>query len=195
MNQKLIEVLFRRLMSEGLGLDMSDPNLKGTPARVAKMYCQEFFSGMDREFPAEALTVFPNDDGYDQIIMQDNIPFVSICGHHFLPFSGKAWFLYIPDQLLPGASKPDRLINHYSCRPQLQERLAKQIMDKFMEVVCPKGAMLVMRAIHGCKVCRGVRSGNHSGMVTSVVTGGFKDNEKTRTEALALIQLSLNDVK
>lgn len=201
MNQDKVEQYFRLLMSEGLGLDMSDPNLCGTAGRVAKMYCQEFFKNVDEEFPAEKLTTFPNEDGYDEIILADNIPFVSICSHHFLPFTGKAWFLYIPNHqviedkeaLLSGASKMARVVQHYASRPQLQERLAKQIVKRFEELVKPNGIMLVMRAVHGCMSCRGVKSGNNSGLVTSIVRGAFKEHASTRSEAMDLIKLSLMD--
>src|SRR5512137_1444285 len=198
MNQDKVAFYFEKLMTEGLGLDMSDPNLCGTPTRVAKMYCQEFFKTVDEEFPETLLTTFPNEDGYDEIILADNIPFTSICSHHFLPFTGKAWFLYIPrtnllepsyghvewnrketDAMLSGASKMARVVQHYAARPQLQERLAKQIVKRFEEIVKPAGTMLVMRAVHGCMSCRGVKAGNKAGLVTSIVRGAFKDDPRT----------------
>ncbi len=188
MNYKRTKELCGALISEGLGLDLDDPNLKDTPERLAKMYHYDFIS---HEEPP-ILTTFPNDK-FDEIIMLDNIPFTSLCSHHFLPFSGLAWFLYLPNLKLVGASKIARLIQYYSKRPQLQENLSIQIMDHFCEALSPRGAMLVMRAVHGCMSCRGVRTGMNAGMVTSVTRGVFRDKSETRAEALSLIQLSISD--
>jgi GTP cyclohydrolase I len=162
-----------------------DPNLKDTPDRIARMW-REFFPST-RSFPA--LNCFPNDFDYDEIIMLDNIPFTSVCSHHFQNFSGKAWFLYLPDKTVIGASKVKRLIDYYCKEPQLQERLSMQIMNKFVEEVEPQGAMLVMRAVHMCMACRGVETGFGAGMTTSVSNGVFRQLE-VRTEALNLIRIS-----
>lgn len=186
MNEKLISELFQRIMSEGLGLDLSDPNLKDTPDRVARMYCQDFFNSENPK-----LTIFPNRSKCDEIIMVDNIPFVSICAHHFLPFSGLAWLLYIPDKYLIGASKASRLINYYCSTPQNQEELTENIVIGFNLNVEPKGTMLVMRAVHDCMFCRGVKTGRYSGLTTSKRTGSF-EVETTKNEGLKLIELSLN---
>ena len=189
MNQEsIIEECMARLLTEGLGLDLTDPNLSGTPKRVAKMY-RELFSGLYEEPPA--ITTFPNTEGYDEMIFVDNIPFVSVCSHHLLPFSGLAFFLYIPKDKLAGASKMPRIIQYWASRPQLQERLTQQIITHFVGVVQPLGAMLVMRAVHGCLSCRGVKTGNRTGMMTSKVVGNFKDNPETRREALDLISISI----
>lgn len=191
--ESVIEECVHRILTEGLGLPPNDPNLSGTPKRVAKMYARELFSGLFEEPPK--ITTFPNEDNYDEIILMDNIPFVSVCSHHFLPFQGLAWFLYIPDERvegdLSGASKIVRIINHFSSRPQLQERLTKQVLTFFVDKVKPMGAMLVMRAVHGCMSCRGVKTGNRTGMITSKVYGSFKDNPSTKQEALALIDISV----
>lgn len=197
-NLPLVQQHLEKALSEGLGLDLTDSNLKDTPERIARMYCNEFFRNVGVEFPAEELTSFDIDDEPETahisdygMVLFDNIPYVSTCSHHFLPFSGLAWFLYIPDEVLVGASKPSRLINHYAARPQLQERLGREVVNRFVDVVEPKGAMLVMRAVHGCMSCRGVKNGNRSGMTTSVLYGGFEDH-KTRSEAMQLIMLSVN---
>lgn len=187
MNFKRTKELFEDLISEGLELDLTDPNLKDTPIRLTRMY-DELIGDVSRP----VLTVFPN-EGFDEIVMLDNIPFTSMCSHHFLPFSGLAWFLYLPDKLLVGASKIARLIQYYSNRPQLQENLSVQIMDHFCKEIEPKGAMLVMRGVHGCMSCRGVKTGMNAGMTTSVTRGAFRDNHITRDEALSLIQLSIAD--
>jgi len=188
MNPLKIERYFSLLMSEGLGLDLTDPNLKDTPERVAKMYHNEFFSNMDKEF-ADFKT-FPNTNGYDEIILSDNIHFVSMCSHHFLPFSGLAWVLYIPGDKLIGASKMARLVKHYASRPQLQENLCHEIINAFEAGLKPIGSMIVMRAMHGCMSCRGVNQYGRAGFTTSVIKGDFfKDSVKQ--EGLRLIELSL----
>jgi len=191
MNEAIVKDCLTKMLTEGLGLDLKDPNLSETPDRIARMYCQEFFSGISNSNPLK-LKAFPNDKGFDEIVMLDNIPFVSMCSHHFLPFPGLAWFLYIPDNKLVGASKPSRAIEFFAKQPQLQENLSSQVIDHFMEEIKPKGAMLVMRAVHGCMSCRGVKTGNNSGMITSITRGNFRDNLSTRMEAMSLIQLSLS---
>jgi GTP cyclohydrolase I len=189
MNEQIIRESLIRILSEGLGLDLTDPNLKETPDRIARAYCQEFFSGLNPD-NAPKITVFPNDDNYDEIIMLDNIPFVSMCSHHFLPFQGLAWFLYIPGPSLIGASKIKRIIDYLSARPQIQEKLTRQIMEYITDCIAPKGAMLVLRATHSCMSCRGIKQGLDGGIVTSVVYGNFVENITTRNEGLELIKLS-----
>jgi len=191
MNLQVMEDHFRAMMIEGMGLDLNDPNLKDTPKRVAKMYGKELFHGVGHEFPEDQFARFPNDKNYDQMVMIDNIHFTSVCSHHFLPFSGRAWFAYIPGSHdVAGASKLPRLVKHYASRPQLQENLVHEIMNRFVEVMKPAGAMLVMRAIHGCMSCRGVEQYNNTGMISSAVYGTFKEHPETRHECLDLIQLS-----
>lgn len=190
MDEKKIIVLVEELMRSGLGLDLSDPNLKETPNRIAKMFCREFFSSLEEEPTEDLVKSFPNDKGYDEIIMHDNIPFTSMCAHHFLPFSGLAWFLYIPGNKLLGASKPARVISFFSKQPELQENLSMEVVKFINLIIEPKGIMLVMRAVHGCMSCRGVKTGLSSGLTTSVTTGVFRDNLVTRMEALDLIKLS-----
>jgi GTP cyclohydrolase I len=182
-----IEKDFHHLISEGLGFDMSDPNLKDTPQRVSRMY-QELFKNVGKEF--NGMTSFPNSEQYDQIIMMDNIHFTSVCSHHFLPFSGKAWFAYLPDQRLMGASKAARVITHYAAQPQLQENLCQQVVNYIEKDLQPQGIMLVMRAIHGCMACRGVYQYHGAGMITSSIRGVFK-NPAARNEVMDLIKLSI----
>jgi GTP cyclohydrolase I len=183
------EMYIRKMLVDGLGLNLENPNLKDTPRRIAKMYCRELFHNVGEEYPEEEFRSFPNEEKYDQIVMVDNIHFDSMCSHHFMPFSGKAWFLYQPDKKLMGVSKLPRIVEHYAARPQLQENLCHQILNRFVEVVQPKGVMLVMRAIHGCMSCRGVHQYNNTGMVSSAIYGSFHD-PGTRAEGMSLIQLS-----
>lgn len=191
MNPEAVEHYFRCLMVEGLGLDLNDPNLKGTPHRVAKMYCEEFFSTIDKREGFDNLTSFPNTKGYDQIILLDRIHFISMCSHHFLPFVGLAWLAYIPNKSLVGASKPSRLISFYSAKPQLQEDVNHEVITHFEDEIKPLGTMVVMRGIHGCMSHRGVKQSGGSGMTTSAVAGLFKEDHKARAEAMDLIKLSL----
>lgn len=189
MDLHLVEEYMHKILSEGLGLNMLDPNLIDTPKRIAKMYCRELFHNVGEEFPESKFRSFPNEKNYSQIVMVDNIHFTSMCSHHFMPFTGKAWFLYIPDEKLVGVSKIPRIVEHYAARPQLQENLCHEIMNRFVEVIKPKGVMLVMRAIHGCMSCRGVRQYANSGMTSSAIYGVFND-AAVREEAMNLIQMS-----
>ena len=176
------------VIEEGLGLNLNDPNYKDTPERITKMYHNEFFKNIDTPFTDFAL--FPNSHTYDQIILSGPIHFTSMCSHHFLPFYGQAWLLYIPNDNLIGLSKIARLIEHYSARPQLQEHLCHEIINMFVYSVKPLGAMLVMKATHCCMSCRGANQPNTK-MITSVVSGCFVEHPTTKEEGLELIKLSL----
>jgi len=189
MDENIVKTCFKTLMESGLGLDLSDPNLEDTPGRVARMFCREFFSSVGHEF--EDFKTFPNTHGYNTIIISDKIHFVSVCSHHFLPFMGFAWILYIPNEHLIGASKMARLVEHYSRRPQIQENLCHEIMNAFVEGVEPKGAMVVMRAVHNCMACRGVKQYADSGLGTSAVFGDFSTHSSLETKGYELIKLSL----
>ncbi len=182
-----IEKTFQDILHIGFGLDVNDPNLIDTPKRLTKMY-KDFFQNTYKSFGS--LTTFPNTEKYNQIILLDKIHFTSICSHHFLPFSGYAWFAYIPNEKLLGASKPARVIEHYSKRPQLQETLCQQVVDFIEKELNPQGIMLVMRAIHGCMSCRGINQYHGAGMTTSAITGVFQ-TESAKNEVLSLISLSL----
>jgi GTP cyclohydrolase I len=136
------------------------------------------------EIDPDEMSMFPN-EGYDQIILMKHINFTSMCSHHFLPFYGEAHFAYIPNEWLVGASKMIRIIEHYAKRPQLQESLGQQIIDAFVKIVEPEGAMLVMEAKHMCIRCRGV--GNTGAkMVTSNLYGVFTKPE-VKSEVLEMI--------
>lgn len=187
----IVEKYFSLLMSEGLGLDLSDPNLIGTPERVSRMYA-ELFSGLNEEL--KVMTSFPNESKYDEIVMMDNINFVSVCSHHFLPFTGKAWVAYIPNKRVLGASKASRIIDHYAKRPQLQENLCDQVSTHLWYTLAPKGVAVVMRAVHGCMECRGIKQYDNAGMITSSLKGIFKEDPSTKLEVFNLIDLSSRGV-
>ena len=186
MDEQLTRHYVEKLLVEGLGLDLSDPNLTETPNRVMKMYCRELLKNVGREFTE--YKQFPNDKGYDQIIMADKISFVSMCSHHFLPFVGSAYMAYIPDKTLVGISKLARAVEHYSARPQLQENLCHEIIASFNKYIKPKGVMILMKAQHNCMTIRGVKQPS-SNMVTSVVSGVFKTNTMLEEKALTMISL------
>jgi GTP cyclohydrolase I len=188
-NRKLVEHHLSEAISKGLGLELSDPNLSGTPKRVAKMWVNEFFSSVGKKFCK--LKLFPNDCGYDEVILMDGIYLVSTCSHHFLPFTGYAWFAYIPDKKFVGASKMGRIVIHHSQKPQLQEKLSHEILTDFTNRVKPLGAMLVMRAHHGCMSARGIKQST-IGMTTSAINGIFKDKPSIKHEVLDLIQIALH---
>lgn len=172
-------------------MDLSDPNLKDTPNRVARMFCQEFFSCIDSEFDDYKLS--PNNRNYSQIIMLDRVYFISTCAHHFLPFTGHAWVLYIPKAELLGASKCARLINHFASRPQLQESLCCEVAEALQNNVRPSGTMVVMRGIHSCMRCRGVKQYGGGGMTTSSVQGVFATDKFLEQKGYDLIKISLFD--
>jgi GTP cyclohydrolase I len=176
----------------GMRLNLSDPNLKETPKRLVKMYTKEFLCNVNKKPKKDMIKTFPNEKAYDEIVLLDNIPFVSLCSHHFLPFSGLAWFAYVPNKNLVGASKPARIIDFFSKKPQLQENLASEVVDYFTKEVHPIGVMLVMRAVHGCMACRGAKTGDNGGMTISITRGCFRENMETRMEALDLIKLSVS---
>lgn len=181
-------VYFEKVITE-LGLDLSDPNLTNTPERLAKMYRNDFFRSVGKPYTNHRH--FPNDCGYEEIIIFDRIHFTSMCSHHFLPFSGYAWVLYIPGKQLIGASKPSRIVAHYAARPQLQEALVHEVAKELMYHYEPLGVMVVMRAIHGCMSCRGVNQYSGSGVGTSEVLGCFKAHSHLEMKGYELIKLSL----
>jgi len=176
-------------MLESMNLDLSDSNLKDTPSRIARMYCNEFFKNVSTEF--KDFRSFPNTYGYNQIIVSDRIQFTIMCAHHFLPFSGLAWISYVPKPLLIGGSKMARLVNHYSHRPQIQENLCHEILSAFNNAIQPEGVMVFMKAVHGCMKCRGVKQSS-SGMMTSAVSGIFAEDASMESKGLEMIKISLS---
>lgn len=166
-----------------LGVDLSDQATTETPARMARAY-SEMLSA--RAFD---LTTFPNTDGYDQLVVLRDIPFASVCKHHFLPFIGKADVGYLPGERIIGVSKLARVVEWYACRPQFQERMTKQIADWLHESLAPKGVGVVVRAEHMCTRLRGVEVIGAS-MLTSALHGLFLDDASARDEFLALSRSS-----
>jgi GTP cyclohydrolase IA len=171
---------------ETLGLDPTDPNLDGTAERVAKMYL-EMFNGL-RSGAEPRITTFPNDEGYEHMVMERDIPFYSMCSHHFVPFYGHAHIAYVPGDQIVGLSKFSRILEFYAKRPQLQERLTEQVVDFLVDKLQPKGAMVVIEARHLCVEMRGVKKPGAL-TVTSAIRGLFH-NKPLREEFLDLLRRS-----
>src|SRR5687768_9894998 len=170
----LVAERFRGVM-EALGLDLDDPNLTGTPARVARAYA-ELFSGLDPSSEPE-LRTFPNEEGYSQPVAVMDIPFHSLCAHHFLPFFGTAHVTYVPRDRVVGLSKLARVVDYFARRPQTQEALTEQVVDLLDRRLHPAGVMAVVEARHFCMEMRGVAKGGASTR-TSAVRGAFADARK-----------------
>ena len=168
---------------EILGLDRSDPNLVGTPERVAKMYL-ELFSGIT-EGAEPTVTFFPNDERYTSMVMEKDIPFYSLCAHHFVPFYGHAHIAYVPNDKIVGLSKMPRILEFYARRPQLQERLTEQVATYLARKLDPQGVMVVIEARHLCVEMRGVKKPGAL-TVTSAIRGIFY-NRPVREEFLDLL--------
>jgi GTP cyclohydrolase I len=173
----------RGLLGE-LGINLDDPNMVDTDLRVAKMYL-EMFHGLE-EGAEPKVTTFPNDEGYEHMVMERDIPFYSMCAHHLVPFYGKAHIAYIPGDSILGLSKFARILEFYAKRPQLQERLTEQVADFFTEKLSPKGSMVVIEARHLCVEMRGVKKPGAL-TVTSALRGVFH-SRPVREEFLDLLR-------
>jgi GTP cyclohydrolase IA len=164
---------------EALGLDLESESLGGTPGRMARAYAELF---TPRSF---SMTTFPNDEGYDELVLARAIPVRSVCEHHLLPFTGVAHVGYLPGQRILGLSKLARIVEHFARRPQVQERLTKQIADCLCEHLRPRGAGVVIEAEHTCMTIRGVQAAG-SRTVTSALLGTLRDDIRSRQEFFAL---------
>ncbi|MFA4854546.1 MAG: GTP cyclohydrolase I FolE [Candidatus Omnitrophota bacterium] len=184
MDRKKIERAVRDIL-EAIGENPRKKDLLETPRRVAEMY-EEIFSGI-KQNPEKELEVIL-DQKHHEIILLRGIPLYSVCEHHLLPFLGRANIAYIPKNgRVTGLSKLARVVDILARRPQVQERLTTQIAEIVMGKLKPLGVMVVIEAEHLCMSMRGVRTPGTM-TVTSAVRGIFKENEKTRSEALALMR-------
>jgi GTP cyclohydrolase I len=166
-------------LMRALGLDVADPGLRRTPQRVARAYAELF---TPRAFE---LTTFPNDEGYDELVLARRIPVRSVCEHHLLPFVGVAHVGYLPDARILGLSKLARVVEHFACRPQVQERMTVQIADWLADHLEPKGVGVVIEAEHSCMTLRGAQA-RGSDTVTSAVRGVLREDARSRQEFFAL---------
>jgi GTP cyclohydrolase I len=166
---------FERIM-DVLGLDLTDDSLRGTPRRVAKMYVEEIFSGLNPE-NKPAVTLFDNKYRYNQMLVEKNITFYSNCEHHFVPIFGKAHVAYISSGKVIGLSKLNRLVQYYAKRPQVQERLTNQIGTELQQVLRTEDVAVILDAKHMCVCSRGIQD-DSSTTVTSFYGGAFNNPDK-----------------
>lgn len=169
-----------------LGLDMTDDSLRGTPNRVAKMFVNEIFSGLNPKNKPNAST-FENKYKYGEMLVEKNITVYSTCEHHLLPIVGKAHVAYISSGRVIGLSKMNRIVDYYAKRPQVQERLTMQIVKELQEALETEDVACIIDAKHLCVNSRGIRD-TESSTVTSEFGGKFKE-KNTRKELLEYIQL------
>jgi GTP cyclohydrolase I len=182
----IIEPHFRAIM-ETLGMDLRDDSLRGTPLRVAKMYVKELFQGLN---PANmpSMTLFENKFQYNEMLVEKNINFYTNCEHHFVPFFGKAHVAYISSGKVIGLSKLNRLVEYFSKRPQVQERLTMQVGKALQTVLQTQDVAVMMDAKHLCVSSRGVKD-DSSNTITTFFGGKFQD-DKTKMEFLQYVDIN-----
>ena len=181
---ELISEHFKQIMIL-LGLDLSDDSLKGTPARVAKMYVNEIFSGLNPDNEPD-VTLFENKYHYDEMLVEKNITVYSYCEHHFVPIIGKAHVAYYSSGKIIGLSKINRIVQYYSKRPQVQERLTEQIAEALKDALQTDHVAVVIDAVHLCVASRGIEDVN-STTLTCHYSGKFKE-EEIRREFLSFLR-------
>ncbi len=170
-----------RALLVALGTDMSSPGIAETPRRMAAAYAE-----LLTPVPFVA-TTFPNDEGYDELVVARDIPFHSLCMHHMLPFHGVAHVAYLPGERIVGLSKLARVVESFSRDLQVQERLTMQVASWLEETLRPRGVGVVLEAEHACMALRGVRKPG-SRAVTSALRGLLRDDGRTRNEFLTLVR-------
>tara|TARA_B100000900_G_scaffold88242_1_gene71756 strand:+ start:802 stop:1497 length:696 start_codon:yes stop_codon:yes gene_type:complete len=178
--KKIIAKHFKAIM-ETLGLDLNDDSLMGTPSRVAKMYVDEIFYGLNPENKPK-IALFENKYQYNEMLVEKNISFHSNCEHHFVPIYGKAHVAYISSGKVIGLSKINRIVDYYARRPQVQERLTNQIGNDLKEILETEHVAVVIDAKHMCVSSRGIKD-ESSSTITTFYSGDF-GNESTKNEFL-----------
>ena len=181
-----IQFHFSKIMEE-LGLDLSDESLSGTPYRFAKMYVKELFYGLDPKNKPK-ISTFPNTYGYQRMLVEQDITIDSSCEHHFLPIVGKAHVGYIPKDKVVGLSKINRLVDYFSHRPQVQERLCLQILKDLQKTLDTEDVIVVIQAKHLCVSSRGIK--DKESFTTTFEYGGVFANANKRAEFLNLLNTS-----
>jgi len=182
-DQGRIEKAVREII-EALGEDIDREGLSDTPERVARFYA-EVFEGIHRD-PGDEIDAFFGEEHYQEIVMVREIPFYSMCEHHFVPFHGFAHVAYMPDGRVTGLSKLARLVEGYARRPQMQERLTAQVADALYNRLDSLGVLVVIEAEHLCMSMRGVKKPGAM-TVTSAVRGVMRTDPATRAEAMSLL--------
>ena len=163
-----------------LGADLEADGLRRTPGRIARAYAE-----LLTPIPFN-VTTFPNDEGYDELVIVRDIPFQSLCMHHMLPFHGLAHVAYLPDERIVGLSKLGRVVDLFARDLQVQERLTTQIADWLVDQLAPRGVGVIIQAEHLCMSLRGVQKAG-SRTVTSALRGSVKEDPRTRQEFLSLV--------
>jgi GTP cyclohydrolase I len=175
---------FKEIM-QLLGLDLTDDSLAGTPRRVAKMYVQEWFRGLSPEHRPE-VRLFDNRYQYGQMLVERDITLFSCCEHHFVPIIGKAHVAYLPGEHVVGLSKLNRVVQYYARRPQVQERLTRQISEELKQALHTDSVAVLIEADHLCVMSRGVND-TSSSTLTAEYGGAFKEDATLRAEFLRMI--------
>jgi GTP cyclohydrolase IA len=178
-----ISFYYKKIMEE-LGLDLTDDSLSGTPFRVAKMYVKELFSGLDPKNKPK-LSVFDNKYEYNKMLVESQITFNSSCEHHFLPIIGVAHIGYISSGKVIGLSKMNRIVTYYGRRPQVQERMTKQIFNELKIALQTDDVIVVVEAEHLCVSTRGVN--DKSSKTTTLEYGGKYEQDQVRNEFFKMI--------
>jgi len=182
-DQAAVREAVRRII-EAIGEDPEREGLRDTPRRIAESYA-ELFAGVHQD-PRDVLSAFFEESHREMVILRD-IPFYSLCEHHFLPFHGRAHVGYVPEGRVVGASKIARVVDVLARRPQMQERLTGQIADAISEALAPDGVAVIIEAEHLCMTMRGVQKPGTT-LVTSATRGGFRRRSMTRAEFLSLVR-------
>lgn len=183
-----VQKYFGKIMEE-LGLDLTDDSLSGTPYRVAKMYVKELFYGLNPSNKPK-LSTFENKYGYKKMLIEQNITIDSSCEHHFLPITGHAHIAYIPKDKVIGISKINRLVDYYSHRPQVQERLCLQILKDLQETLDTEDVIIVINAKHLCVSSRGIKDKNS--FTTTIEYGGVFKNSECRNDFFVSLKSKLD---
>ena len=173
-----------RLIMEDLGLDLTDDSLNGTPHRVAKMFVQEIFSGLNPKNKPK-MAVFENSYQYDKMLVEAHITFNSTCEHHFLPIIGHAHIGYVSSGKVIGLSKLNRIVDYYSRRPQVQERLIMQIFNDLKMILETENVIVVMEAKHLCVSSRGIQ--DESSFTSTIQYGGVFNEKENRNDFFNMI--------
>ena len=180
-----------RTVLKWIGEDPDRDGLRETPNRLVRAY-REYFSGYDED-PAQVLRkTFTEVDGYDEMIVLRGVTFESHCEHHVAPIIGRVWVGYLPDRKVVGISKLARVVEIFSRRLQIQERLTAQVANTIDEVLNPRGVAVVVKAAHHCMISRGVHK-RGADLVTSRMLGAFRDQPATRAEFLALVNAETSE--
>lgn len=173
-----------RLLLEGIGEDITREGLIDTPDRIARM-CEEIYGGLGHEADQHLLKQFPVEN--NEIVLEKDITFYSMCEHHLMPFYGKAHLAYIPNGKVTGLSKLVRTVEVYSRRPQIQERLTVQIADALERTLDPKGIMVMLEAEHTCMTMRGIKKPG-SKTITTVTRGAFTEDKELQKMFLSMVK-------